>query len=147
MSTKRQAHHSTKKLFKNNGLTSKIVMDGAWQQVMGKFKEACQDATVQVQQLKYNTPWENRAEGAFQENKRAARRAMNNSACPARLWYYCSEFHAKTRCHTAHDIPTLNSQVPETVVNGNTTDISELVEFGWYHWVYYRDNITSFTLT
>ena len=28
----------------------------------------------------------------------------------------------------------------------NTTDIPELVEFEWYHWVYYRDATTSFTL-
>ena len=45
-----------------------------------------------------------------------------------------------------HDIPTLNVQVPKTVVTGNTADISELVEFVWYQWVYYRDAKTSFTL-
>ena len=45
-----------------------------------------------------------------------------------------------------HDIPTLNGQVPKTVVTGNTVDISELVEFGWYQWIYYRDATTSFTL-
>ena len=56
MSTKINAHHSAKKLFKNYGLPSMIVMYGAREQVMGKFKEACQYATVQVQQLKYNNP-------------------------------------------------------------------------------------------
>ena len=60
MSTKIHAHHSDKKLFNNNGVSSKIVMGGAREQVMGKFKEACQDSTVQVQQLEYNTPWANR---------------------------------------------------------------------------------------
>ena len=74
-------------MFKNDGVTSKIVMDGAREKIMDKFKEACQDATVQVQQLEYNTPWANRAEGAVRENKRAARRAMKKLDCPARLWY------------------------------------------------------------
>ena len=46
----------------------------------------------------------------------------------------------------AHNNPTLNVQVPETVVTGNTADISELVEFGWYQWIYYRDATTPFTL-
>ena len=64
ISTKSHAHHSAKKLFKNDGVTSNIVMDGSREQIMGKFKEACQDATVQVQQLEYNTPWANRSEGA-----------------------------------------------------------------------------------
>ena len=57
MSTKSHAYHSDKKLFNNYGVPSKIVMEGARDQIMGKFKEACQDATVQVQQLEYNTPW------------------------------------------------------------------------------------------
>ena len=76
MSTKIHAHHFTKDLFKNNGVPSKIVMDGAKDKVMIKFMEACQYATVQVKQLKYNTSWANRAEGAVLDNKRPARRAM-----------------------------------------------------------------------
>ena len=55
-------------------------MDGAREQIMGKFKEACQDATVQVQKLEYNTPWAKRAEGAVRDNKIDARRAMKKSA-------------------------------------------------------------------
>ena len=113
---------------------------------MGKCNEACQDATFQVQKLEYNNPWANRAEGAVRENKITARRAMNKSVFPVRLWYYCAELKEKIRCHTAHDIPTLNCQVPETVVVGNTEDISELVEFGWYQWLYYRYATTSFPL-
>ena len=146
MSTKSRLHHSANKLFKNDGVTSKIVMDSAREQIVGKFKEAHQDATVQVQQLEYNNHLAKRAEGAVRENKRASRRAMKKSACPARLWDYCSELQANIRSHTAHDIPTLNGQVPETVVTGNNVDISELVEFGWYQWIYYRDATTSFPL-
>ena len=51
MSTKIHARHSAKKLSKNYGVPSKIVMDGAREKIMGKFKEACQYATVQVHQL------------------------------------------------------------------------------------------------
>ena len=146
ISTKSHGNHSDKKLFKDDDVLSTIVTDGAREQVIGKFKEACQDATVQVQHLEYNTLWENRAEGAIRENKRSARRAMKKSACPEKLWDYCAELQAKIRCHTAQDIPTLNVQVPKTVVIGNTKYISELVECGWYQWVYYRDATTSFLL-
>ena len=74
MSAKSNAHHSAKKLFNNNGVPSKIVMYGDREKFMGEFKEACQDVMDQVQHLEYNTPWENRSEGAVQDNKRAARR-------------------------------------------------------------------------
>ena len=40
-------------------------MDGAREQVIGKFKESCQDAMVQVQQLEYNTPWSKISESEF----------------------------------------------------------------------------------
>ena len=53
MSTKIHAHHSAKKMFKNYGVSSKIVVNGARDQIVGKSKEACQDATVQVQKLEY----------------------------------------------------------------------------------------------
>ena len=82
---------------------------------------------VQVKKPEYNTPWGNRDEGAVQENKRAARRTMKKSACPARLWDYCADLQSNIRRHTARDIPTLNGQVPKTVVTGNTVYISELV--------------------
>ena len=52
ISTKSNAHHSSKNMFKNDGVSSKIVMDGAREKIMGKFKEAFQYAMVQVQQLK-----------------------------------------------------------------------------------------------
>ena len=38
LSTKRNAHPSYKKLFKNNIVPTKIVMDGAREQAMGKFR-------------------------------------------------------------------------------------------------------------
>jgi hypothetical protein len=31
-------------------------------------------------------------------------------------------------------------QVPETIMTGNTTDISHIAEFGWCDWVMFRDN-------
>ena len=58
ISTKIHAHHSAKELYNNDGVPSKIVMDSAGEQIMGKFKEACQYTTVQLQQLEYNNPWE-----------------------------------------------------------------------------------------
>ena len=96
--------------------------------------------------LKTNTPWANIAEGAVLDNNRAARRAMKKPACPARLWDYCAMLQANIIIHTARDIPTLKGQVPKTVVTGNTAYISEILEFGWYHWMYYRGATTSFTL-
>ena len=34
-------------------------------------------------------------------------------------------------------------QVPETIMTGNTADISTICQFGWYDWVMFYDNIPS----
>ena len=37
-----------------------------------------------------------------------------------------------------------NRQVPETIMTRNTTNISNICQFGWYDWVMFHDNIPSF---
>jgi hypothetical protein len=40
-----------------------------------------------------------------------------------------------------------NGEVPETKMTGSTTDISDIshiCEFGWYDWVMFRDNVSTF---
>ena len=39
--------------------------------------------------------------------------------------------------NTALDIFGLEGQVPETMISGQTADISPFVEHGWYDWVYW----------
>jgi hypothetical protein len=45
---------------------------------------------------------------------------------------------------TSNDIYMTADQVPETIMTGNTADISHIAEFGWYDWVMFRDNEPSF---
>ena len=35
-------------------------------------------------------------------------------------------------------------QVPETIMTGNTANISHIAEFGWYDWAMFQDNKPSF---
>jgi len=48
MSSVNKAHHSANKLFKNDVVHPKIVMDGAHEQVLGKFRDACNDTAVMI---------------------------------------------------------------------------------------------------
>ena len=48
--------------------------------------------------------------------------------------------------HIDHDNPKLKGQVPETMITGSIGDISELAEFQWYEWIYFRDTTESFLL-
>ena len=56
---------------------------------------------------------------------------------PKKLWDDCLELEGYIRSNTAHDIFMLNGEVPETIMSGKTSDISQFCEFEWYDWVYF----------
>ncbi len=48
------------------------------------------------------------------------------------------------RSCTSNHIYMTAGQVPETIMTGNTANISHIAEFGWYDWVMFRDNKPSY---
>ena len=61
-----------------------------------------------------------------------------------KLWDYCAERRARIINSTYTDHARLNGMVPHTKMTGQPCDISEIAEFEWYEWVYYRDEPMSF---
>ena len=51
---------------------------------------------------------------------------------------------ALIRSHTSHTAYELHSEVPETIMIGQTADISNICEYYWYEWVTFLDNVTSY---
>jgi hypothetical protein len=144
MAKKSQAHEGLSLLFQREGVPSTIIMDGAREQTMGLFRRKCREAGVHVRQTEPHTPWSNAVEAAIRELKKGVGRQMVRSAAPKRLWDDCLEREAYVRSLTAHDIYRLNGQVPETVVSGETADISPLALFKWYEWVMFRDTSVTY---
>ena len=82
----------------------------------------------------------------IRELKRGVRRMIRSSLSPLRFWNYCSQLQVRIRYSTTHNNVRLNGEVPQTLVDGTTFDISNLAEFGWYDWIKYRDTIVSWPL-
>jgi hypothetical protein len=80
------------------------------------------------------------AEGAIRELKKGVGRQMVQTKSPKVLWDYCVEREALVRSHTALNIFSLEGQVPETIMSGQTADISCLAEYKWYQWVKFHDS-------
>ena len=51
---------------------------------------------------------------------------------------------ALIRSHTAHTVYELQGGVPETIMTGQTTVISNICKHDWYAWVMFLDDITSY---
>ena len=144
MPKKSCAHEALSLLFKRDGVPSTMVMDGSKEQTLGQFKSKCRQAGCHVKQTEPYSPWSNSCEVAIKDVKGAAGRDLRASKCPKRLWDDCLERRAYIRSFTAHDIYSLMGEVPDTLVNGETPDISEFSQFKWYEWVKYRDQQVAF---
>jgi hypothetical protein len=73
------------------------------------------------------------------ELKKASARQMLKKHSPKCLWDDAMELQAHILSHTAGNQFGVNGETPETMLSGETADISEFAEFGWYDWIKFRD--------
>ena len=60
------------------------------------------------------------------------------------FWDYCLERRVHIYNMTVRDYPTIRGMNPHTLVTGEEGDISNLCQFSWYEWVYFRKHTTAF---
>ena len=141
---KSDAHHALSLLFARDSVPPCIIVDGSKEQMQDDFRRKARQADCHIRAVEPHSPWSNAAEAAIRELKRGAGRKMIMSGAPRRLWDHCLELEALIRSNTALDIYELRGQVPETIVSGETSDISPFVEIGWYDWIMFRETGVSF---
>jgi hypothetical protein len=69
---------------------------------------------------------------------------MVQAGAPKPFWADAIELEAYVRSNTAHDIFILQGEVPEMVMSGETSDISQFCEFAFYDWIMFRDQPVAF---
>ena len=144
MKAKSDAHKALPLLFNETGVPHTMIVDNALEQIHGNFRKRVSEVGAVLKQIEPYSPWQNAAEGCIRELKKATARAQAKAQSPLALWDHCIELQANIRSRTAHDNIELEGQVPETIITGQTADISPYVEHAWYDWVYAIDPIQSF---
>jgi hypothetical protein len=79
-----------------------------------------------------------------QFEKRFAVRKMMKANSLALLRDHCLELEGYIWSCTALDIYNLHGQVPETILSGQTADISPFVQHGWFDWIKWYDSQSTF---
>ena len=64
---------------------------------------------------------------------------LSESNIPIKFCDFCAERRASTYNVTPRDILQLNGNIPFIGTYGYQGDISNICEFGWYKWYYYRE--------
>jgi len=144
MRTKSQAHEALSLLYKRDGVPNIMVMDGAREQVHGDFRRKNREVDTHVKQTEPHLPWMHAAEGAIRELKKCHGRDMVREQSSKVLWDHCLERQGFVRSSISQSSYGLAGQVAETMVSGETANISSIAEFKGYEWVMFRDTSISF---
>ena len=121
----------------NVGILSDLISDGAKGQSLGRCTALDVSTTFNVSttfELVEQTyrQWPNRVEGEIRELKKAVLRQQCSSGSPQKLWCYLMEYVAATWRLTAWNNPSLHGRTAAATIEGNTPNISEFEQFGWY---------------
>jgi hypothetical protein len=133
------------KLFaKEVGAPDTLVCDGSKTQNQRDVKTFLRQIGTTLKTLEAETQWANRAELGVGLIKESTRKDLRDSGSPIVLWDYCMERRALIYNVTSKKLFQLHGSNPHTVTFGTQADISNLCHFGWYEWVYYRDQAAAF---
>ncbi len=95
--------------------------------------------------MEARTQWANRAELYVDLIKEAMRKDMRATGSPLVLWDYSMERRALIFQITAEKLFQLNGTNLHTMTFGTDADISNLCQFRWYEWLYFREDSASFS--
>jgi len=140
MKKKSEAPFTLQELIQDIGVPAALHCDGAKELQHGKWRDICNDFGIKLTTTEPYSPWQNRAEVNIREAKKSIHRLMTRTRTPKPLWDYCATYVAEIISITANDLYASHGRTPYEVITGNTPDISEWAEFGWYEPVYqYQD--------
>jgi hypothetical protein len=133
-----------KEFAKDVGAPEVFICDSAKTQKKREVKDFCTQMGTTLSILEAETQWANQAELFVGLVKEATRKDLRESGSPIVLWDYCMERRCLIYQVTAKKLFQLHGSTPHTATFGTEADISNLCLFGWYEWVYYRDQQAAF---
>lgn len=124
------------------GVPAHLTVDGASVQTgrHTKFMKHVKDNDIGFHVSHPRRPDENPSEGGIREIKRRFYRLMQKHDIPMRLWDFVLDYTLETMNVTVNTSKYSNGRVPLEIITGITPDISELLDFHIYQWVYFKSN-------
>ena len=139
---KSQANETLEHFVRDYGAMDLLICDGAPEQIgrQSLFQKVLRkyDITNKVSEPQRFT--QNPAEGTIREIRRRWYRLLFRTNCPSKLWCYGIPYVCSLMRLTASHSGRLNGRTPVEMLMGETPDISAYLDFGWYDWVWYKED-------
>ena len=143
MERKSDFHDCLQVFCKEVGVPISLVVDPSGEQTSKAVKRFCNQVGTTLRILEEHTQWANRAELYIGLLKEAIRQDLRKSNCPMVLWDYCAQRRALIHNLTPRNLFQLEKNSPHQMQFGVQGDISNLCQFDWYDWCYYREEGTN----
>jgi hypothetical protein len=139
---KSDAHEPLDRFVRDYGAMDFLISDGANEQVgkHSKFQEKVKRYNIQHKTSETKRPNQNPAEGVIREIRKKWYRQIFRTNCPRRLWSYGIPYVCAIMRMTASYAGRLQGRTPMEDVTGETPDISEYLDFGFYDLVWFKDD-------
>ena len=124
---------------KEVGVPVSLVVDPSGEQTSKSVRKFCHQVGTTLKILEESTQWANCAELYIGLFKESIRKDISKTNCPMKLWDYCAERRARIHNVTPRDLFQLHGNTPTTATFGTQGDISNICQFDWYDWCYFRE--------
>jgi hypothetical protein len=135
---------AVKQFAKEVGAPDALICDAAKAQTSKDMKKFCNEIGTTLRALEEGTPWANKAELYIGLIKEAVRKDMKSADNPIAFWDYCLERRARINNLTARSLFQLHGTNAHTAITNEEGDISNLCQYDWYQWCYYREHTARF---
>ena len=139
MKSKGEVPQALKQFAKEIGAPDAFICDHSGEQTSKEVRQFCHKIGTTLRVLEEGTPWANRAELYIGLTKEAVRKDMKEAGCALAFWDYCTERRVRINNLTARNLFQLDGRNAHFSVTGEEGDISNICQFGWYQWCYYRE--------
>ena len=142
METKGQAGEALSTFCKTFGVPDRLIFDGSREQngKNTKFMKTIRKYGMDHHTIEPERHNQNPCEGVIRELRKKWFRIMVRKRVPRRFWDYGMRWVSETMQLTANKAGRMDTAIPLEVVSGETPDISEYLDFGFYDKVSYREN-------
>ena len=119
-------------LFQQDRVPPTVICHNVKEMVIGELNRKLKEALCYLKQTEPFTPWSNAAKREVKEQKKGSGRKLIKSGTPKILWDNCFELESYIRSNTTHGLCKLDGEVPEMIMSGKMSDISQFYEFEWF---------------
>ncbi|KAI2495086.1 Reverse transcriptase (RNA-dependent DNA polymerase) [Fragilaria crotonensis] len=142
LTAKSAAGDALRQFINEFGRPERLTFDGSQEQCGRKteFMKNVRKYSIDFHITGPYRPNHNFAEGVIREVRKKWFRIMVRKNVPQRLWDYGLQWVCDIQNCTSNSSRGLDGRCPLEQITGETVDISEYLDFGFYDWVWYREN-------